>query len=315
MSAPLVIQCEELDDDAAAWLGSRCTLERCPPEDARFASLLRGAAGLVVRTYTKVNDAMLDAAPSLRVVGRAGVGLDNIDVRACRARGVEVVHTPDANTRAVVELVTAFLLDALRPRVFLDKALGMPAWRSLRKELLAPRQLCDLTLGVLGFGRVGSGIARVGAAMDMRVLYNDLREIDPASRHGAEPVEVGELFSRSDVLTIHIDDRPTNRGFVTAGKLRLLPHGAILVNAARGFVLDADGVRSWLESDGSARAFLDVHEPEPFGPDYPPLGLANAHLTPHIGAATATAHRNMSWVVRDVWRVLQGQAPQFPAPR
>lgn len=314
MTHPIVIQCEELDEAAAAWLGERCDLRRCGADEAEFGGLLGVAHGLVVRTYTKVDAGLLARAGRLRVVGRAGVGLDNIDVAACRARGVEVVHTPDANTRAVVELVTAFMLDALRPRVFLDKPLDMKAWRALRGELLAPRQLADMTLGILGFGRVGTSMARVGAALNMRVLYNDLRTIPEASRHGAASVEVEELFSRSDVLTVHVDDRPTNRGFVGVKRLRLLPHGALFINAARGFVVDPKGLREWLVSDGSARAILDVHEPEPFGDDYPLLGLKNAHLAPHIGAATATAHRNMSWVVRDVWRVLSGEKPEFPAP-
>jgi phosphoglycerate dehydrogenase-like enzyme len=314
MSKPLVIQCEELDEAAAAWLGDRCEVHKLGADEPGFDALLARASGLVVRTYTKVDGAMLARGPGLKVVGRAGVGLDNIDVPACRSRGVEVVHTPDANTRAVVELATAFMLDALRPRVFLDKPLEMKAWRALRGELLAPRQLADLTLGILGMGRVGTSMARVGAAFNMRVIYNDLRQIPESMRHGAEPVEVGELFSRSDILTVHIDDRAENRHFIDGRRLRLLPHGCVFINAARGFVVDPAALRDWLISDGSAQAVLDVHEPEPFGAEYPLLGLKNAHLSPHIGAATGTAHRNMSWVVRDVWRVLSGERPEFPAP-
>lgn len=314
MSKPIVIQCEELDEAAAAWLGERCELHKVGADEPKFDGLLARAVGLVVRTYTKVDGVMLARGPGLKVVGRAGVGLDNIDVPACRARGVEVVHTPDANTRAVVELATAFMLDALRPRVYLDTALDMKAWRALRGELLAPRQLADLTLGILGMGRVGTSMARVGAAFNMRVLYNDLREIPAAVRCGAAPAAVDELFSRSDILTVHIDDRAENRHFIDAGRLRRLPRGCVFINAARGFVVDPGALRAWLLADASARAVLDVHEPEPFGAEYPLLGMKNARLTPHIGAATGTAHRNMSWVVRDVWRVLSGERPEFPAP-
>lgn len=309
-----VIVCEEVDDAAFAWLAERCPTVRCGPDDAGFAELLAKAAGLVVRTYTRVTPALLERAPALKVVGRAGVGVDNIDVPACRARGVEVVYTPDSNTRAVVELVTAFILDAIRPRLFLDKPLAMGPWREVRQQLVATRQLSDMTLGILGLGRVGTGVARVGAAFNMRVLYNDVREIPADVRFGAVPVEFEELLQQSDVLSIHVDDRPSNRAIINERKLRLMKQDSVLINTSRGFVIDAPGLASWLRSDGSSRAILDVHEPEPFGPEYPLLGLANAHLSPHIGAATRTAHRNMSWVVRDVHRVLAGERPEFPAP-
>ncbi len=310
----LVIQAEELDGACRDWLGERCEVVRCGPDEAGFASLLARAGGLVVRTYTRVDGVLLRAAPNLRVVGRAGVGVDNIDVGACRARGVEVVYTPDANTRAVVELVTAFMLDALRPRVFLDSALDRAGWKHARGELVAPRQLNELTLGILGLGRVGSGVARVGAALNMRVLYHDLREIPPGARHGAEPVSAERLFSEADVLSVHVDGRPSNRGWVDAGRLELLRPGAMLINTSRGFVIDNGALAAWLRGDESARAILDVHEPEPFDSSYPLLGLSNCHLSPHIGAATRAAHRNMSWVVRDVWRVLSGERAEFPAP-
>lgn len=305
-SRPLILIAEELDPECVAWLAARGEVVECSREDPRFADLLRRADALIVRTYTRVDPALLAEAPRLRVVGRAGVGLDNIDLPACRARGIEVVHTPDANTHAVVELVTAFMLDALRPRTYLDRTLPIEEWRSLRSSLIAPRQLAGLTLGILGLGRVGQGVARVARAMDMRVLYNDLLDIPPGDRQGAESVAVDELFERADVLTVHIDDRPENRGFVDARKLALLRPGFLFINTSRGFVVDSAALADRLRADPSALAFLDVHDPEPFGPDYPLIGLPNARLTPHIGAATRSAHRNMSWVVRDVWRVLSG---------
>lgn len=311
----LVLQAEELDPACASWLADRCTIEQAGIEDGdRFESLLARAEGLIVRTYTRVDEHLLSRAPALRVVARAGVGLDNVDVKACRSRGVEVVYTPDANTRAVVELVTAFMLDAVRPRLFLDKSLLMKEWRHLRQELQAPRQLAEMTLGILGLGRVGRGVARVGAALNMRVMYHDVKPIALEDRAGASPVELDELFSMSDVLSVHVDDRASNRGFVDAKKLRGMKHGAVFINTSRGFVVDTAGLAEWLRSDGSSQAILDVHEPEPFGPEYPLLALKNAHLSPHIGAATRMAHRNMSWVVRDVWRVLSGERPEFPAP-
>jgi phosphoglycerate dehydrogenase-like enzyme len=321
---PLVIQTEELSEEAGAWLAARVDLQVCAVDEARFGERLSEAAGLVVRTYTRVDAGLLGRAPNLKVVGRAGVAVDNIEVAACRARGVEVVHTPDANTRAVVELVTAFLLDAIRPRLFMDKALGKADWKRVRGELVGERQACQMTLGVLGFGRIGSKIARVGQALGMRVVYCDVLEIpedqrgyeaDGAGEHGrAQPVSFEKLFELSDVVTVHVDNRPENRRIVDLDALKKLPPGAILINTSRGFVVDALSVAAWLRDDPSAQAILDVHDPEPIEDGAPLLGLPNAHLSPHIGAATRLAHANMSWVVRDVWRVLEGQSPEFPAP-
>lgn len=313
-TTPFVLIAEEIDDECSAWLSERCKVEFCPSTDpARIETLLARADGLVVRTYTKVERGFLSRAPRLRVVGRAGVGLDNIDIAACRGRGVEVVHTPDANTRAVVELVTAFMLDALRPRVYVDRPLPLEEWKRLRHGLIAPRQLAGMTLGILGFGRVGSAMARVGAALDMRVIYNDVRDIPAESRFGAQPVRAEEVFASADIVTVHIDDRPSNARFVGTGLIGRMRADALFINASRGFVIDTAALAAFLRANPDAAAMLDVHDPEPFGPEYPLLGLSNARLTPHIGAATAAAHRNMSWVVRDVWRVLSGEKPKWPA--
>ncbi len=313
-SRPLVVIAEELDAGCVEWLAGSCEVVECSATEAgRFADLLGRAEGLVVRTYTRVDVGLLAKAPRLRVVGRAGVGLDNIDIPACRARGVEVVHTPDANTRAVVELVWAMVLDALRPRVYVDRALPMDEWKKLRHGLIAPRQLAGMTLGIIGLGRVGKSMARLAAAMNMKGLYNDLLPVPQEHRHGAEPVGLDELFARSDIVTIHIDDRPSNARFIGEPLFARLKADAIFTNASRGFVIDAAALAAWLRANPAALAILDVHDPEPFGADYPLLGLANARLTPHLGAATASAHRNMSWVVRDVRRVLAGERPEFPA--
>lgn len=311
---PLVLQTEELDEQAARWLAERCELIKRGVDEPGFAQLLGRAHALVVRTYTRVNDAMLSRAPNLRVVGRAGVGLDRIDVPACRSRGVQVVHTPASNTRAVAEYVFAMLHDAIRPRVFLDSSLSDQAWGEARKQLTAPRELNELTLGVWGLGKIGSLVARIGTAYGMRVIFHDLRDITEPLRDGAVPVAREQLLRESDILTIHVDGRDANRGLVDAGVLALTKPEAILINTSRGFVIDTPALAAHLRLHPNSTALLDVHDPEPFGPDYPLLGLPNAHLSPHLAAATAPAHANMSWVVRDVWRVLQRQTPEFPAP-
>ncbi|MBC7773635.1 MAG: hypothetical protein H7210_14160 [Pyrinomonadaceae bacterium] len=304
---PLVIQTEHLDVDAAAWLAERCQLEVCPSEDEpRFGRLLAEAQGLVIRTYTQITPHLLARAPRLRVVARAGVGLDNVDIPACQAKGVAVLSTPDANTRAVVEYVTALSLDALRPRPSLDRALPVKDWKLMRERSIAPRQLSDLTLGILGLGRIGSQVARVGAAFNMKVIYHDLLDIPVQKRGGATPVPKDELLAHADILTIHVDGRASNRDFANAAFFAGCRPDVLFINTSRGFVIDVHALASFLQANPNASAALDVHEPEPFDQTYPLIGLPNARLTAHLASATKTAHRNMSWVVRELWDVLKG---------
>lgn len=311
---PLVVITESLNAVAAAWLAERCDLANVPFTDAAaLRKALATAAGLVIRTYTRIDAALLDQAPALRVVGRAGVGLDNIDVAECRRRGVRIVHTPDANGQAVAEFVLALLLDALRPRRYLTQALIATEWEAARRALVAPRQLSDLTLGVLGLGRIGTRTARLGSALGMRTLYHDLVEPPPDRRAGATPVAFDELLASSDVLSIHVDPRPGNRALISTGTLARCKPTVILVNTSRGLVVDTPALAAFLQAHPQALALLDVHDPEPIAADSPLLGLHNARLTPHLAAATATAHANMSLVVRDVWRVLHGEAPEHEA--
>lgn len=312
---PLVIQTESLDPTAQAWLRERVNLEVCPFDDARFIDVLPQAQGLVVRTYTRVNQALLDRAPNLKVVGRAGVALENIDIRACRERGIEVVHTPAANTQAVVEFVLCLLLDALRPRVFLDGPLEGRDWHGARNHLQGDCHLADLDVGILGFGRIGSRVGKVLTALGCTVRYHDIKAIPADQRHGCEPVPLDELQKTSQVLTIHIDWRDGNHHFIDARFLSQLKPGTIVVNTSRGLAIDPQALADWLKANPKARALLDVHDPhEPLDAGYPLLGLPNAHLAPHIAAATAPARLNMSWVVRDVVAVLEGKEPQWPAP-
>lgn len=313
MPRPLVIQTEHLDAAPAAWLAERCELVKKGAGEAGFGELLARADGLVIRTYTTVDAAMVAAGPRLKVVGRAGVGLDNVDLAACAARGVVVCNTPDANSTAVVEYVLALMLDATRPRVSLASPVSPAEWKRLRAEHQAARQLCEMTLGIWGMGRIGTRVARAAAGLGMKVVYNDLLEIPAERRSGAEPVSVAELCARADVLTVHVDGRRSNRGLVGAAAFAAMKKDVLLINAARGFIVDAAALAGFLRANAGAQAALDVHEPEPFGADYPLLGLPNARLLPHLASCTATAQANMSWVVRDVWRVLSGETPEFAA--
>ncbi len=315
---PLVIVTETLDARPARWLEERVQLQWCRHDQPEFPGLLARAQGLVVRTYTQVNATLLAQAPVLKVVGRAGVGLDNIDVPACRHRGVEVVYTPDANTQAVVEYVLGLMLDALRPRTNLPAGASAQQFHSLRQTEVG-RQLDELTLGVLGFGRIGKRIGQVAHAIGMKVLVNDLlpeSQLRKAVDYPFAYVAKAELYQGSDILTVHVDGRPQNRHLIEAAVLGQLKPACLFINAARGMLVDNAALAAWAAKAASTggRAILDVHEPEPPPPDYPLNGLPNVRLLPHLASRTDRALENMSWVVRDVLAVLEGARPQFPAP-
>ena len=147
----------------------------------------------------------------------------------------------------------------------------------------------------------------------MRVVYHDLLEIPEGDREGAIPVDRAALLTEADVLSVHVDGRPENRGLIGADVLAVLKPDARFVNAARGFVVDAEDLRAWLDANPDAHAICDVHEPEPVPHDHPLLGHPRALLTPHLGAGTRPAKDRMGGVVEDVWRVLVGEPPIWPA--
>ncbi|MEM8872718.1 MAG: NAD(P)-dependent oxidoreductase [Planctomycetota bacterium] len=299
-----------------AWLAERCRVLEVRKDDPTFASALAEADGLIVRSYLPVDDALLDGGPNLKVVGRGGVGIEHIDVAACRARGIEVVYTPDANTRAVAELVAGLMVKLVRPWHAFTSFPTADQFTAYRKD--AGEHLHELTLGILGMGRVGHAVSRVAHhGFGMRVLYHDVADVDALIDVPAESVSHEQLVSRCDLLTVHVDGRPDNRGLVAEEELSR--NVRWLINTSRGMCVDADAVHAALADDRLEGVALDVYDPEP-----PAADSAYAHilrdfpdraiLTPHMASRTKTAVQNMSWVVRDVWRVLSGEPPEAPAP-
>jgi len=175
---PTVVVTEGSDAGPLSWLRERAQVIETSLDNPDLARHLAEADGLVVRTYTRVNQDMLDQSPRLRVVGRGGVGLENIDVAACRRRGVEVVFTPDANTLAVGDFVIGYMLQLLRPWAFFrDKTYEPKEFKRIRNTVRG-RQLNELTLGILGMGRVGRRMGRIAThGFGMRVLYNDVLDV------------------------------------------------------------------------------------------------------------------------------------------
>jgi phosphoglycerate dehydrogenase-like enzyme len=316
MEKPIVLVTEGSDAKPLAWLKEQARVCETAYDDPSIDKHLALAEGMVVRTYTKVNEALLAKAPKLRVVGRGGVGLENIDVKACRARGVEVVYTPDANTIAVGDFVFGYALQLLRPwNFFKDAVYEAKEFKRIRNTVRG-RQLNELTIGILGMGRVGRRVGQIAAqGFGMKVIYNDILDIKAASLpFAAESVDKPKLYREADILSLHVTMIPGNENLVGREQLAMMKPTAILINTSRGEVLDAQALRDAIKSNQIAGAAIDVFHPEPPLADFPLLGLDNVLLTPHLAARTYTALENMSWVVRDIVEVLNGGKPKYPAP-
>jgi|LakMenEpi03Aug12_release.lakeMendotaPanAssembly.Ray.scaffolds.fasta_scaffold62319_2 D-3-phosphoglycerate dehydrogenase len=312
---PLILVTEGSDPTPLAWLKERAVVIEAAPDSPEFNAALPEVEGMVVRTYTKVNAALLSRAPKLKVVGRGGVGIENIDVKACRARGVEVVYTPDANTLAVGDFVIGYALQLLRPWAFFkDRAYEPKEFKRIR-DTQRGVQLNELTIGILGMGRVGRRVGKIAAnGFGMRVIYNDLLDVKAHLVFEAAAVDKETLFREADIVSLHVDMKAGNENLVGTELLSLMKQTAILINTSRGEALDDVALAEALREKRIAGAAIDVFDPEPPKSDYPLLGLENVLLTPHMAARTHTAIENMSWVVRDVVEVLHGRAPKCPAP-
>jgi phosphoglycerate dehydrogenase-like enzyme len=315
---PLVIVTEGSDAKPLDWLKDQAQVIEAATEDPAFAANIAEAQGLIVRTYTQVNDALLDRAPKLKVVGRGGVGLENIDVAACRRRGVEVVYTPDANTLAVGDFVFGYLLQMLRPWNFFRDEVYPPAEFKRIRNTVRGRQLNELTIGILGMGRVGRRVGHIAAnGFGMRVIYNDLIDFEKQGnppKFAATAVDKPTLYRESDILSLHVTMLPGNENLVGCEQIAMMKKDAVILNTSRGEVLDAHALADALKAGKLAGAAIDVFHPEPPKAGFPLLGLPNVLLTPHLAARTYTALENMSWVVRDVVDVIAGKKPRFPAP-
>ncbi|MEM6853039.1 MAG: NAD(P)-dependent oxidoreductase [Planctomycetota bacterium] len=313
---PKVLITERLDEECAAWLGERTEVLWVPHDDPEpLSAALPEADGLVVRTYTQVDEALLKQAPRLKVIGRAGVGLDNFDLPACAAAGVRVVYTPDANTQAVVEYVTGLMIDHVRPKTRLPAGADADTFHTMRKTEVGT-QLDEMTLGILGFGRIGQRLGAVAHAIGMNLRVCDLLpevELRKAVDYPFTFCSHEELYQGSDVVTVHVDGRPENRGMIGTAALAAMREHVLLINAARGMLVDHDALVEWAQARPWATALLDVHDPEPPAAESPLHGLTNVALLPHLASRTGTALKNMSWVVRDVAAVLEGKVPQYPA--
>ncbi len=241
---------------------------------------------LIVRGRTKVTPAVFEAGKKLKVVGRAGVGVDNIDLAAAKEHHVTVVNSPLATTVAVAELTMSLMLSAVREISRADASMKAGKW--LKKEFEGT-ELFGKTLGVIGFGRIGSAVAARAKAFEMKILaYDPLIPADEIKKRGGEPVSLDDLLKKSDIITMHMPLTPDSRGMLNSAAFDKMKQGVYIVCAARGGVIDEAALLEGLKSGKVSGAALDVYATEP-----PGLTELVAHPkvvgTPHVGAQTVEA--------------------------
>jgi D-3-phosphoglycerate dehydrogenase len=253
---------------------------------------LRDAEGLIVRSGTRVDGPLLDVAERLEVIGRAGVGVDNIDMRAATRRGVAVINAPGGNTSSTAELAFALLLAAARRVAEADRSVREGRWD---RKALRGRQLQGNTLGVIGAGRIGTEVARRAHAFGMRILaYDPYLSAERAADERIERVELDELLERADFVTVHVPLTEQTRGMIGVAEIGRMKPAAILINAARGGIVDERALAVALEQRKLGGAALDVYETEPLPGEHALRGVPNLVMTPHLGAATMEAQREVA---------------------
>jgi len=278
------------------------------------------ADAIMLSTLEPVSATLLDRLPRLRVVGRYGVGLDNVDLDAATERGVVVTHYPAYCTDEVADHALSMILALNRQIVTLDKSLRRGQWlvhRSATRTLLAQPvpALRESTLGIIGFGRIGRAVASRARAFGLSLLVHDPHlELDAVRAEGVEPVGLEDLFTRSDLVTVHCPLTSDTRGLVNAASLARMKPTAYVVNTARGPIVDLPALVEALEAGTIAGAALDVTYPEPLPSDSPLYSLPNVILTPH----SAYYSERSTQVVRDetfasVMMALMGRRPPVVA--
>ena len=268
------------------------------PDDLLAA--VAGCRGLIVRDRTGVNGPLLEAARRLRAVGRLGTGLDNIDTDACRERGIKVFPAPGLNAQGVAEYALAGLLMLSRGAYHSTSAVLAGDWP--RAELARGREVSGRRLGVIGFGAIGQLLASMAGALGISVAAHDpyLDAGDPAwAEHSVQNLGLDRLLAVSDAISLHVPLNDGTRHLIDERALAAMKPGAILINAARGGVVDEEAMAVALRTGAIGGAMLDVYEDEPLAAGSALAGAPNLILTPHIGGLTRESNHRVSAHVAD----------------
>jgi glyoxylate reductase len=285
-----------------------------PLSKAELVSRLKGKDGLVCHIISTIDDEVLAAAPTLKVVANVAVGYNNIDVAAAKRRGVTITNTPDVLTETTADFAWALLMATARRVVEADHYARSGRWKAWKWDLLWGADVHGKTLGIVGFGRIGRAVARRALGFNMRVLYHDAVRADAAVERelSATATDLETLLREADFVTLHTNLTPEARHLIGERTLRLMRKSAIVVNAARGPIVDEAALARALSEGWIAGAGLDVFEEEPkIHPDL--LLLPNVVLAPHIASASRDTRIAMATLaVRNCVAVLEGKPPLTP---
>ncbi|MHA1905078.1 MAG: hydroxyacid dehydrogenase [Candidatus Thorarchaeota archaeon] len=269
---------------------------RNPDSDGPIEEQIKGFDGIVVRSATKVTRKVIEAADKLKVVVRAGVGLDNVDQVAAKEHGVKVLNTPEAPSVSVAEMVFSLMLSLARNVTLADSSMKDKRWE---KKKLSGSELWEKTLGIIGFGRIGCELAKRGRAFEMTVLAYDVIDIEQLCIEiGAERVELKELIERSDFVSIHVPLLPQTKDMISDDELESMKKTSFLINTARGGVVDEKALLRALNEGKIAGAGLDVFEKEP-PVDWQLVKHPKLIATPHIASSTREAQVRVGKLTAD----------------
>ncbi len=261
---------------------------------------------VIIRSDTRLDADVLAAATRLKVIGRAGIGVDNVDVEAATAHGILVMNTPHANSVATAEQTMALILAAHRHTVKAHNSLAAGQW--VRADFVGAELYCK-TLGIIGFGYIGRLVAQRAQAFGMNVVaYDPYVSMDAAAQLDVSLLSLPELLAKSDVITLHAVSTAETKGIINAQTIAGMKDGVVIVNVARGKLIDEEALADALRSGKVATAAVDVYQEEP--PTHSPLiGLPNVLHTPHLGASTQEAQRRVGVeIVEQVADALRGVA-------
>jgi D-3-phosphoglycerate dehydrogenase / 2-oxoglutarate reductase len=264
------------------------------PEELK--AIIKDYDGLVIRSATKVTAEIIGAADNLKVVGRAGIGLDNVDIPAASQRGIVVMNTPEGNTITTAEHTISLLLSLARKIPQATASLKGQKWE---KKKFQGKEIFNKTLGIIGLGKIGSIVADRARGLKMQVItYDPFIQPEILLKQGIEPVTLEELYQRSDFITIHTPKTKDTLGLINAQAISRMKDGVMIVNASRGGIIDEKALFEGLKSGKVGGAALDVFEVEPPG-SCPLLDLDNFICTPHLGASTEEAQVNVAVAVAE----------------
>lgn len=298
-----IVISEFMDASAVARLAERFEVDYRPQlvdDAAALAAALPSADAWIVRNRTQVRGALLQAAARVRAIGRLGVGLDNIDVPACEARGIRVIPASGANAESVAEYVIAMALVLLRGAYLSTPEVTAGKWP--RQALSTGREAGGKTLGLVGFGGIGRIAASKAHALGMRVVGHDAQvtDGDPAwTRWHAQPRTLDALLAESDVVSLHLPLTQETRGLFGGERLARMKRGAVLVNTARGGIVEEAALARLLREGHLGGAALDVFSDEPLAAGSPLAGAPRLILTPHIAGLTLESNERVSTVIAE----------------